>query len=82
MITIHEDIIEKLTGFYDNKSIPNIIFHGSPGSGKRTLLRKFVDIIYQNDTNMMKDYILYVNCAQGKGIKFIREDLNILQKHT
>jgi len=80
MITIHEDIIDKLSGFYHNKSIPNIIFHGSPGSGKRTLLRRFINIIYQNDTSVMKDYILYVNCAQGKGIKFIREDLKHFAK--
>jgi len=28
----------------------------------------------------MKDYVLYVNCAQGKGIKFIREDLKHFAK--
>ena len=80
MLTIHEDILEKLKGFYEKKCIPNIIFHGSPGSGKRTLLGKFIDIIYQNDQTVMKNYVLYVNCAQGKGIKFIREDLKHFAK--
>jgi DNA polymerase III delta prime subunit len=80
MISIHEDTLEKLKGFYENRSIPNIIFHGPSGSGKRTLLGKFMDIVYQNDQHVIKDYVLYVNCAQGKGIKFIREDLKHFAK--
>lgn len=78
-IDTHTEILNRLNLFIQNKSIPNIIFHGSPGCGKRTILSKFINMIY-NDKSVIKDYVLYVNCAQGKGIKFIREDLKHFAK--
>lgn len=78
-IDIHRDILNKLDLFIQNKNIPNIIFHGAPGSGKRTVLSKFINMIYDNKY-VIKDYVLFVNCAQGKGIKFIREDLKHFAK--
>jgi DNA polymerase III delta prime subunit len=78
-IDTHTEILNRLNLFIQNKSIPNIIFHGSPGCGKRTILSKFINMIY-NDKSAIKDYVLYVNCAQGKGIKFIREDLKHFAK--
>ena len=72
---IHKEILERLKVFIHNKKIPNIIFHGPLGSGKKTLLNEFINIIYENNTDLIKNYMMYVNCAHGKGIKFIREDL-------
>ena len=80
MIDPPRDILARLETFIQNRSIPNIIFHGAAGSGKRTLLSKFIELIYKNNKSAMKDYVLYVNCAQGKGIKFIREDLKHFAK--
>jgi replication-associated recombination protein RarA len=37
-LNIHTNIREKLNYFYDNHKIPNIIFHGPNGSGKRTFV--------------------------------------------
>lgn len=79
-LDIHTDILKRLQMFADTCTIPNIIFHGSSGSGKRTLLKKFINIIYNNDKETIKDYVIDVNCAQGKGIKFIREDLKHFAK--
>lgn len=78
-IDTHTEILNRLNLFIQNKSIPNIIFHGSSGCGKRTILSKFINMIY-TDKSAIKDYVLYVNCAQGKGIKFIREDLKYFAK--
>lgn len=80
MIDPPREILDRLETFIHNRSIPNIIFHGAAGSGKRTLLSKFIELIYKNNKSAMKDYVLYVNCAQGKGIKFIREDLKHFAK--
>ena len=50
-IIIHQNIEEKLDYFIKNQKIPNILFHGPSGSGKRTLILKFIDnliiIIYR-----------------------------------
>jgi DNA polymerase III delta prime subunit len=78
-LKIHNKIIHKLDYFIEIKKIPHIIFHGPSGSGKRTLVYDFLDKIY-NDKFLKKNYIMFVNCAQGKGIKFIREDLKFFAK--
>ena len=80
ILNIHENIKEKLEYFYTKHKIPNIIFHGSSGSGKRTLVNDFIHKIYENDKEKIKNYVMYVNCAHGKGIKFIRDELKFFAK--
>jgi len=79
-LEIHKNIEERLDYFISNRKIPNILFHGPNGSGKRTLVYKFIDKIYNNNKELKQNYVLFVNCAQGKGIKFIREDLKFFAK--
>jgi hypothetical protein len=80
MLDIHGDIKQKLQYFIAQKKIPNLIFHGVSGCGKNTLAWNFIRSIYGNDKAMMKDYVMHVNCAHGKGIRFIREDLKFFAK--
>jgi Cdc6-like AAA superfamily ATPase len=80
MINIHETITEKLKYFQSIHKIPNIIFHGQSGSGKRTIVNNFISEIYNNDKEKIKSFVMYVNCAHGKGIKFIREELKFFAK--
>ena len=80
MLNIHQSIKEKLQYFYENHKIPNIIFNGQSGVGKSSLVNEFISMIYGNDKEKIKDYVMYVNCAHGKGIKFIREELKFFAK--
>lgn len=79
-LEIHGDIKQKLKYFIEQKKIPNIIFHGVSGCGKNTLAWNFIRSIYGNDKAVLKDYVMHVNCAHGKGIRFIREDLKFFAK--
>ena len=79
-LSIHKDIKSKLKGFIKNSRIPNIIFHGPHGSGKKTILNDFLHNIYDNQKDIFNNFVLTVNCAHGKGIKFIREDLKFFAK--
>jgi GTPase SAR1 family protein len=79
-LPIHTNIQEKLQYFYCSKKIPNIVFHGQSGSGKKTLVHYFINMIYNNDREKIKNYVLHVNCAHGKGIEFIREELKFFAK--
>jgi replication-associated recombination protein RarA len=79
-LNIHQKIIEKLDYFQQIHKIPNIIFHGPSGSGKRTIVGNFINKIYNNEKDRIKSFVMYVNCAHGKGIKFIREDLKFFAK--
>ena len=74
MLNIHQNIRDKLNYFHKNKRIPNIIFNGSSGSGKSKIVNEFITLLYDNNKEKIKDFVMYVNCAHGKGIKFIRED--------
>ena len=79
-LPIHQKITEKLDYFILSNKIPHIIFHGSSGSGKRTIVDQFLNKIYQNDKQKLKSNVMFVNCAHGKGIKFIREELKFFAK--
>lgn len=80
ILDIHKSIKEKLEYFYKNHKIPNIIFHGPSGSGKRTIVNEFIHNIYNKDKDQIKSLVMYVNCAHGKGIKFIRDELKFFAK--
>ena len=79
-LNIHSDIKKKLNYFISKKKIPHIIFHGEHGSGKRTLLKEFITNIYNNDKELIKTYVIVIDCGHGKGIKFIREELKFFAK--
>lgn len=79
-LNIHQTIKEKLEYFHKIHKIPNIIFHGPSGSGKRSLVNDFIHRIYDNDREKIKLFVMYVNCSHGKGIKFIREELKFFAK--
>lgn len=79
-LEIHEAVKAKLEYFLTTHKIPNIIFHGPSGCGKRTIVNDFISQIYDNDREKIKNLVMYVNCAHGKGIKFIREELKFFAK--
>ena len=80
MENLHKNIYEKLDYFIKNNQIPNIIFHGSSGTGKKTIVYDFLNNIYDNNKNKIKHNVMIVNCSHGKGIKFIREELKFFAK--
>lgn len=80
MINIHQSIKSKLEYFHNNKKIPNIIFNGPSGSGKSSIVNDFISLIYDDNKEKIRDFVMYVNCAHGKGIKFIREELKFFAK--
>jgi hypothetical protein len=77
---MHQLIVEKLEYFHQNHKIPNILFHGPSGSGKKTIVQNFLTLIYGGNKDKIKDFVMSVNCAHGKGIKFIRDDLKSFAK--
>ena len=79
-LNIHENIKAKLRYFHHIRKIPNIIFNGPSGSGKSTIVNEFISLIYNGNKEKIKDFVMYVNCAHGKGIKFIREELKFFAK--
>jgi hypothetical protein len=77
---IHSNIKEKLDYFIKKRKVPNIIFHGASGSGKNDIVNDFIHKIYNGDKHYIQTYVMHVNCAHGKGIRFVREDLKFFSK--
>lgn len=80
MLNIHDNIKERLEYFKSIYKIPHIIFHGPSGGGKRTILNDFIYSIYNNNRTIIKSYVMTINCAHGKGIKFVRDELKFFAK--
>lgn len=76
----NKGIKDKLQSFINNKNVPHILFNGSCGSGKRTIVNNFVSNIYNNDRELIKNYTMFADCAHGKGIKFIRDEIKFFAK--
>tara|TARA_B100001093_G_scaffold487591_1_gene524004 strand:- start:8170 stop:8982 length:813 start_codon:yes stop_codon:yes gene_type:complete len=79
-LDIHRKIKDKLNFFINENKIPHILFYGPSGSGKRTILNKFINDIYDNDKQKINQYVMHVNCAHSKGIRFIRDELKFFAK--
>ena len=76
-LKIHDSINCKLDEFITQDQVPNILLHGPSGGGKRTLVKEFIDKLY---SDKQKDLVMYVDCGHGKGIKFIRDEVNYFAK--
>ena len=81
-VDIHEKLKKKLDYFIENHKIPHIIFYGNSGTGKKYVLNYFIKKIYKNDQIKIKEYVMYVNCAHCKGIRFIRDELKFFAKRN
>jgi replication-associated recombination protein RarA len=82
-LDIHNTIKNKLDFFLKDNNVPNIVFYGPSGTGKRTLVYDFIYKIYNNNIDSIQNYVIAINCAHGKGIKFIRDELKFFAKiHT
>ena len=64
-LDIHRKIKDKLNFFINENKIPHIIFYGPSGSGKRTILNRFINDIYDNDKTKINQYVMHVNCAHS-----------------
>ena len=78
-LDIHQDIYTQLNTFFDENRVPNIIFHGRNRSGKKTIVKNYINKIYKTKEEQKK-YVLIVDCIQYNGIKFIREDLKFFSR--
>jgi DNA polymerase III delta prime subunit len=82
-LDIHPTINNLLGSFIKDNKVPHLLFYGDYGSGKKTLANNFINEFYKislNDNDNKNDYIMKVDCAHGKGIKFVRDDIKFFAK--
>lgn len=57
----HNDILKILKIISEDNSTPHIIFYGRLGSGKRLLIKKFLEMLYDPDVNKETDTTYNIN---------------------
>ena len=75
------DIVNsKLTDFINANKVPNILFHGVCMKTNTKTIQSFIQKLYNNNRELIKNYVMTVNCGHCKGIKFVREELKFFSK--
>ena len=59
-ICFHKDVMDKLKVMSQDESIPHIIFYGPEGSGKKTIIKLFLEMIYDKHANDITDSVYNV----------------------
>jgi DNA polymerase III delta prime subunit len=77
---MHEELKTVLQYYHTNSCVPNLLFFGPNGSGKKSLVEWFLNILFEGVKEKQDTYTMWVNCAFGKGIKFIRDNLKNFAK--
>ena len=55
-LEIHQSIKDKLNQFIEEKRVPNILFYGPSGSGKRNIVYNFIGEIYKKENINKQDF--------------------------
>lgn len=51
----HKDVLEKLEVMSQDESVPHVIFYGPDGSGKKTIINLFLEMIYDKNVHRIFD---------------------------
>jgi DNA polymerase III delta prime subunit len=70
-----EETVQIIKDFIEKKDIPNMIFFGSPGTGKTSLAYIIINQLFTPD--IKKERVLELNASDDRGIKIVR---NIIKK--
>lgn len=65
----HKDLINLLNVMSKDEAIPHIIFYGSEGTGKKTMIRLFLEMLFDKSVHKTKDVLYNVTGSGNKSTK-------------
>lgn len=71
-IVSHTHILQTLSRFIENKNLPNVLFHGSPGTGKTSTI---LAIARTMNGACGRSTVLELNASDERGIDVVREQI-------
>ena len=71
-IISNNDNIKILTSMLKKGSLPHLIFHGTSGTGKTSLIDALVFELYGNNVNLM---VMKLDASDDRGINSVREEI-------
>lgn len=74
----HTKNINILTNLISNRSLPHMLFHGAPGTGKTSTIIALLNHIYGDNINLMT---FKLDASDDRGINSVREDIKGFAKN-
>ena len=71
-IISHDQNIETIKKMLQGGSLPHLLFHGTPGTGKTSLILAIANELYENSKNLM---IMKLDASDDRGINSVREEI-------
>jgi replication factor C subunit 3/5 len=71
-IISHAQNIETIKKMLEGGSLPHLLFHGTPGTGKTSLILAIANELYGNQKNLM---LMKLDASDDRGINSVREDI-------
>jgi len=71
-IISHTQNIDTIKKLLENNSLPHLLFHGSPGTGKTSLTTALANKIYGKNIRLM---VLKLDASDDRGINSVRDDI-------
>lgn len=74
-VSHQEEVIKALKKSIELGSVPHLLFHGPPGTGKTTTILALARALYGPE--LYRSRILELNASDERGIKVVREKVKI-----
>ena len=71
-IISHDQNIETIKKMLEGNSLPHLLFHGTPGTGKTSLILAIVNKLYGNTKNLM---VMKLDASDDRGINSVRDEI-------
>ncbi len=79
----NKEIMEQLRHIASNEDIPHIIISGPPGGGKKTLVKFFLEALYDSDVNILSKIKYNINgSSTKKEIEILQSNYHIIIEPT
>jgi len=78
-IISHTQNIDTIKKLLENESLPHLLFHGSPGTGKTSMILAIAKKIYGKNMRLM---VMKLDASDDRGINSVREDIKGFAEKT
>ena len=78
-IISHTQNIDTIKKLLENESMPHLLFHGSPGTGKTSMIMAIANKIYGKNVRLM---VMKLDASDDRGINSVRDDIKGFAEKT
>lgn len=78
-IISHTQNIDTIKKLLENESLPHLLFHGSPGTGKTSMIMAIANKIYGKNIRLM---VMKLDASDDRGINSVRDDIKGFAEKT